>query len=296
MKFLVAALIASAAPFVQATLDLNLNAQVSSFVSTYGGVNAQLGNLNLAISAIKAVAHKRGHTNIENKCNEAQGHVSSARRSFSTLSGFSDSPWNARGSSHASEVRYRLSLCGTALSWIAAQPETRRFSDYKTPLSQSQSAYVTGQKGCQQIWDWPSPPTKPAKNDGYGSTPPTNNDGYGSNTPTPTDDGYGPSKPRFEDPTYKPKPPTPSQRYGHRRSLAPVVHACPPFETMCGGECLDLQNEVASCGGCVANHEGENCLLITGADGVGCLDGRCVVLSVHDGYLLGEHGRPVKAY
>jgi len=268
---------AVAAPAVQAT--------TSSFGLTCDGAKDQMSILAAKISQIKLIAQKKGHTGIVSKCNEAQGHVSQATSTFGIISTtFLAKPWEVRTSSHSTDVRYRLGLCGNILSWIFAQPEVRNFQGYISPISQCQTAYV----GCQQtfgrIWSWPAPPTKPSyapkpkpsqahHRDSYSS-----GDGYSSSDSYTNRDGY------------------------YRRSVAPILKDCPAFEDACpinsglgGDECLDLQNDVSSCGGCVSKKEGENCLDIKGANGVGCLDGSCVVLSVLDGYTLSENGRPVKA-
>ncbi|KAH9820593.1 hypothetical protein DFH28DRAFT_952724 [Melampsora americana] len=254
MKFLLLALISSAAPFIQAT----------SFSTTSNGINSNLNALQSSVAQIRAVAQTNGHVQITKKCDQAQSHLKLAQSSLGQLSvGFASAPWNARGSSQATQIRTRLSLCGNLLNSIYAQPEMKSFPDYKSPVSQSQFAYRTVQKGVQDIWEWPTP------NSGESDDDDSSSDSYS------TSDGYG----------YKPSPPA--------YIKACREPSCPIISENGGYECLDLQVEVASCGGCVSRNEGENCLLIDGADGVGCLEGKCHVLSVKTGYTLGGNGRPI---
>lgn len=280
MKFLVLALLFSAAPYIQAT----------SFLATSNGVNSQLNTLQASLAQIRRVSQAHGHVQITKKCDQAQSHLKLAQGAFGQLQGgFSMAPWNARGSSHADQVRTRLSLCGNVLNSIYAQPEIKLFPEYNSPMSQSQASYRNVQRGCQDIWQWPAPKSgesdddDSSSDDGYGYKPPSS--GYGYNPPS---SGYAPH-------------PKPSQAHSgyFRRSTSHKIKACQNSETSCpinsidgGYECLDLEVEVASCGGCVSKNEGENCLLIKGADGVGCLKGKCVVLSVKEGFTLGENGRP----
>ncbi|MBW0495795.1 hypothetical protein O181_035510 [Austropuccinia psidii MF-1] len=98
-------------------------------------------------------------------------------------------------------------------------------------------------------------------------------------------------------------PPRPSpgshQRYNKRHLPS---NSCPGQESACpvsmgsmNIECIDTKSEITSCGGCVSKNEGENCLSISGADQVGCKEGKCVVLSVYHGYNLSREGRPIRA-
>ncbi|GAA6064127.1 hypothetical protein JCM10212_006766 [Sporobolomyces blumeae] len=58
---------------------------------------------------------------------------------------------------------------------------------------------------------------------------------------------------------------------------------CPADQLACavgdGYECIDAQSDLESCGGCVADGEGQDCTAIFGAEGVMCQQGRCVVES-----------------
>ncbi|EGG04968.1 uncharacterized protein MELLADRAFT_72264 [Melampsora larici-populina 98AG31] len=273
MKFLVLALLFAAAPYIQAT----------SFLATSNGVGSSLNTLQASIARIRQVSQAHGHTQITNKCDQAQSHLKLAQGAFGQLQGgFLHAPWNARGSSQANQVRTRLSLCGNVLNSIYAQPEMKSFPEYKSPMSQSQATYRSVQKGCQDIWQWPAPNSGESDDDDSYSK-----EGYGSSYTPPSSD-------------YAPRP-KPSQAHSgyFRRSTSHKIRACQNSETSCpinsvdgGYECLDLKVEVGSCGGCVSKKEGENCLLIEGADGVGCLEGKCVVLSVKEGYAPGANGRP----
>jgi len=270
MKFSMIALLVSAAPLIQAT----------SFSATSNGVTSQMSTLQVSIAQIRQVAQANGHAHITKTCDKAQSHLKLAQGSFGQLSGaFLHAPWNARGSSQATQVRTRLSLCGNVLNSIYAQPEIKSFPGYKSPVSRCQSSYQTVQRGCQDIWQWPTP-----------------NSGHSDDDDSSSDDGYG-----FNSGSAYAPHPKPSQAHGgyFRRSTSHKIKACQNSETSCpivsvngGYECLDLECEVASCGGCVSKGEGENCLLIEGADGVGCLKGQCVVLSLKEGYTSGPNGRP----
>lgn len=73
------------------------------------------------------------------------------------------------------------------------------------------------------------------------------------------------------------------------------LSACPVSRVEGTGswECVDIQAELQSCGGCVANGEGQDCTLIPGASGVGCQNGACVVLSCAESYRLNASGECV---
>lgn len=42
-------------------------------------------------------------------------------------------------------------------------------------------------------------------------------------------------------------------------------------------QCIDSQNNLEQCGGCVTNGEGEDCTMIHGVEAVECQQGRCIV-------------------
>ncbi|OAV91845.1 hypothetical protein PTTG_12311 [Puccinia triticina 1-1 BBBD Race 1] len=49
-------------------------------------------------------------------------------------------------------------------------------------------------------------------------------------------------------------------------------------------ECLDTQQEINSCGGCVTLGNGTNCALLRGAGMSGCSDGKCTIFSCARGF------------
>lgn len=253
MKLLIFALAAAALPTIEASANTAL------FKSTCATVTNQMWTLSGSLSQLKATADRLGHAHISRKCDEASGHVANARTTWGGISlNFGGLPWHARLSPHAGRVQSTMSSCGSALDWIYAQPEVSRYSAYRIPVSNCRRTYDSCQSGCRQIWNWPSP------------------------------FGFGPK---------------PSQRAGYyRRQLADIEQrSCPNVqETSCpissqanGYECIDLQTEITSCGGCESLNEGENCLAIEGADEVGCELGQCRVFSALPGYRISEtNGRP----
>lgn len=253
MKLLIFALAAAALPTIEASANTAL------FKSTCATVTNQMWTLSGSLSQLKATADRLGHAHISRKCDEASGHVANARTTWGGISlNFGGLPWQARLSPHAGRVQSTMSSCGSALDWIYAQPEVSRYSAYRIPVSNCRRTYDSCQSGCRQIWNWPSP------------------------------FGFGPK---------------PSQRAGYyRRQLADIEQrSCPNVqETSCpissqanGYECIDLQTEITSCGGCESLNEGENCLAIEGADEVGCELGQCRVFSALPGYRISEtNGRP----
>ena len=65
------------------------------------------------------------------------------------------------------------------------------------------------------------------------------------------------------------------------------LSACPigsSFES--GFECVNVLDELENCGGCASLGEGMDCTAISGAAGVGCNNGTCVVLSCTAGFRL----------
>ncbi|ORY90684.1 hypothetical protein BCR35DRAFT_349630 [Leucosporidium creatinivorum] len=74
----------------------------------------------------------------------------------------------------------------------------------------------------------------------------------------------------------------------------PNVDSCPSGQTACavgnslsdGFECIDSQNNLEQCGGCVTNGEGEDCTMIHGVEAVECQQGRCIVLSCVPGLVV----------
>lgn len=53
-----------------------------------------------------------------------------------------------------------------------------------------------------------------------------------------------------------------------------------------GFECVELDSELNSCGGCLALGAGQDCSLIANARATGCETGSCAVYSCYDGYVV----------
>ncbi|WVQ62359.1 uncharacterized protein L199_000499 [Kwoniella botswanensis] len=53
-----------------------------------------------------------------------------------------------------------------------------------------------------------------------------------------------------------------------------------------GFECVELDSELNSCGGCLALGAGQDCSLIANARATGCESGTCQVYSCFDGYVV----------
>ncbi|WWC66552.1 uncharacterized protein I206_100455 [Kwoniella pini CBS 10737] len=53
-----------------------------------------------------------------------------------------------------------------------------------------------------------------------------------------------------------------------------------------GFECVELDTELNSCGGCLALGSGQDCSLISNARATGCESGTCQVYSCFDGYVV----------
>jgi len=254
MKFSIFAVaVAVVVPSIHAKANIKLS---------FGSADTQMASLQDSIADIRAIAIKENHSDIVDKCDEATSHLNTAQGSWSGLaSSFGASPWNAARSSHGLIVRARLSLCGDALGAIYQQPEMKTCSSYKQPVNNCKNQYKGCQKACSQVWNWPAP---------------------------------------------KPKPSQAHANDYYRRHKRNKVSACSADETSCpistgfsktcglGSkhcECLDIQREIASCGGCVTQGQGENCLKITGAGNVRCDAGACIVTSAAKGYVL-KDGRP----
>jgi len=254
MKFLVIACLAALAPAVHASANFKL---------TCNQVNGDFTSLAKSIAQIKSIARGLGHLDIVSKCEVASSHIQFAQSSWAGISsGFLSFPWQARSSPHAQNVKVRLSSCGNILDQIYSSSRITLNKQYHPVIPSCQKNFQSCQTGCQSIWNWPSPPNNAPRPTGgfsgdYG--------GYG---------GYG-------------------RRHKRQESLCPSEEtACPISDAMSGIECLDTQSELTSCGGCVSKGEGQNCLLIPGAEGVGCQEGSCIVFSTKSGYTLNESGLP----
>ncbi|KAI7942206.1 hypothetical protein MJO28_012233 [Puccinia striiformis f. sp. tritici] len=67
------------------------------------------------------------------------------------------------------------------------------------------------------------------------------------------------------------------------------LSACPISSGMtakpsAGFECLDLQQEVTSCGGCASTGQGVDCTTMKGVSSAGCSEGKCKIFSCKYGY------------
>ncbi|KAA1066242.1 hypothetical protein PGT21_026093 [Puccinia graminis f. sp. tritici] len=67
------------------------------------------------------------------------------------------------------------------------------------------------------------------------------------------------------------------------------LSACPissglPLKLTAGFECLDVLQEVSSCGGCVSTGQGTDCTTIKGVSSAGCSEGKCKIFSCKAGY------------
>ncbi|PLW17678.1 hypothetical protein PCANC_10900 [Puccinia coronata f. sp. avenae] len=68
------------------------------------------------------------------------------------------------------------------------------------------------------------------------------------------------------------------------------LSACPILSgsslTSSGGfECLNVQQEATSCGGCSSTGEGVDCTTLPGTSSTGCSEGKCQIFSCKSGYL-----------
>ncbi|KAA1096835.1 hypothetical protein PGT21_029784 [Puccinia graminis f. sp. tritici] len=67
------------------------------------------------------------------------------------------------------------------------------------------------------------------------------------------------------------------------------LSACPissgmPLSPTAGFECLDVLQEVTSCGGCASTGQGVDCTTIKGVSSSGCSEGKCKIFSCKTGY------------
>ncbi|KAF9270231.1 hypothetical protein L218DRAFT_22262 [Marasmius fiardii PR-910] len=100
-----------------------------------------------------------------------------------------------------------------------------------------------------------------------------------SGVPSSVPSGYHRTKPRH-------------QKKRRNLSLCPKgLDACPIPGAIGGGyECLDVLEELESCGGCVSLGQGQDCTAIKGSWNTGCEQGSCVVYSCNAGYLRSSDG------
>ncbi|KAG8936454.1 Dihydroxyacetone synthase [Tulasnella sp. 418] len=90
-----------------------------------------------------------------------------------------------------------------------------------------------------------------------------------------------------------PKPNNPHRRDVHNR-CARGYKRCALLHGRGGFDCVDIANDVESCGGCIdfTNSEGsgKDCTAIEGANDVQCVKGQCAVRSCKRGYVLNASG------
>ncbi|KAA1468242.1 hypothetical protein DENSPDRAFT_857172 [Dentipellis sp. KUC8613] len=104
----------------------------------------------------------------------------------------------------------------------------------------------------------------------------------------------GPSSPPSAPPS-KPSGHHYKKRATHKSrtaSLCPSdLTACPISGLSSAWECVDVQQELESCGGCVIGGEGQDCTAIKGAWNVGCEQGSCKVYTCMNGYKLSSDNK-----
>jgi len=96
---------------------------------------------------------------------------------------------------------------------------------------------------------------------------------------------------------HKPKPSQWKKRAPIKRDytqLCPLGLTACPITSLSGPltdfECLDITNELESCGGCASIGQGEDCTAIRGAWNVGCEQGRCAVYTCAPGFKRARDG------
>lgn len=238
--------------------SLMASAMAKSYKAKFDSVDRQMSELYKHIGDVQAIASSSGHSDIQKKCSDAKQALDSAQSSWQHISTtYVNRPWLASENSLSSTIKSRLSDCGSILKEIQEHSEVQSNTNaYSGTLQACQTKYTNCVSSCDGIWNWQPPAPQPSS--------------------------------------------VPNRKL--RRSLSEEqVPACPNNETACpisplsfGFECIDTNLELASCGGCATKGEGENCLSIVGAAGVGCLEGRCVVFSAESGYYLGQQGRPLR--
>ncbi|KAI0793495.1 hypothetical protein C8Q75DRAFT_731202 [Abortiporus biennis] len=104
-------------------------------------------------------------------------------------------------------------------------------------------------------------------------------------------------------PSSTPSVPQPSGHYNHHKRgvKARAVSLCPnklsacPIAGLSGltgdYECLDVQTELTSCGGCASTGAGQDCSTIPGAWNVACEAGACKVYTCAQGYKKSNDGK-----
>ncbi|KAG0151626.1 hypothetical protein CROQUDRAFT_506714 [Cronartium quercuum f. sp. fusiforme G11] len=248
----------------------------TSYRTHFERVNIEMSELYEQIGGIQSIASQKGHTDVQSKCAQAKALLDSAQTTWQDLSiTFVNKPWLASEHGSSSKFQTNLSKCGEILQEIYKHHQVEsETSPYSNSVKVCQRIYTKCVASCDSIWKWQPPAPQPSGGYGAGSSSGGSGGNYGG--------GYTSRKVKRH----------------HSKEMVPI---CPNKETACpisrfsvGFECFDTDFELTSCGGCVTMGEGENCLAITGAAGVGCLEGRCVVLSVQIGFYLGHQGRPIR--
>ncbi|KAA1130951.1 hypothetical protein PGTUg99_015168 [Puccinia graminis f. sp. tritici] len=234
-----------------------------AYDSKLNSVDNHMVQLDDKISELQWVAQTNGHPEVHQLCESAKDSLQKAQSAWKNIaSTYGDKPWLASDSTYKASVEEHWYSCGSKLETVYGHPnvlpESGGHPSYSKPVQACKETYDTCQSGFKHIWEWESP--KPVASGAY----------------------------------YK------RQTKARRDLKSTDLSQCPTGETACpisphstGIECIDVQSELTSCGGCVSKHEGRNCMEIPGAAGVGCHFGRCVVFSVHPSYFLGREGLPI---
>ncbi|GBE85220.1 hypothetical protein SCP_0704060 [Sparassis crispa] len=94
----------------------------------------------------------------------------------------------------------------------------------------------------------------------------------------------------------------PPRRRAIKRQLCPKDHKnCPVYgmSGLRGYECVDIHNDLESCGGCAGNDSpfgqraedgGRDCSAIPNVDFVSCQGGKCIIENCSEGYVLSANG------
>ncbi|KAJ8463390.1 hypothetical protein ONZ51_g10287 [Trametes cubensis] len=156
-------------------------------------------------------------------------------------------------------------------------------------------------RSCPSNWEWhsgksccvPHHPNQP---------PPQCGSGWG------WDDGSKCCFPHGSSTTSTPQPSSKPGKPGHSgggywkraHSKSRAASLCPngldacPISGLSGltgdFECVDIQNDIQSCGGCVSTGVGKDCTAIDGSWNVGCNNGKCVVFTCAAGYKRSADG------
>ncbi|KAH9440807.1 hypothetical protein Pst134EA_032648 [Puccinia striiformis f. sp. tritici] len=240
-------------PAVGGTYDTKLNA-----------VDNHMAQLDYKISELQSVAQTNGHYDVHLLCEDAKDSLQKAQSAWKNIaSSYGDKPWLASDSTYKEIVVEHWYSCGSKLESVYEHPNVLpENGDIHHILNRFKIA------------------GKPMIPVNLGSSI----FGIGKLQNQSLVDLITSARTRREE----------MQHWPIRVNVVTAGEtACPISAHSTGLECIDVQSELTSCGGCVSKHEGENCMDITGAAGVGCHLGRCVVLSVHPHYFLGQDGRPI---